>query len=414
MKREVVSHRSSQLNKYMDLIVYGEKGYPVVVFPTQDAPCTNFEDFGMVDTLADYIESGKIQLFCASSIDAETWSDAAGDKEMRSEREEAYYRYVVDELVPYIHEKNGSDLRPLAIGCSMGATHAAIFALRRPDLFQGCIGLSGVYSSQLFYGNWMDDTLYANDPCAFLPNMPEDHPYVALYNQRQLCFCVGQGAWEEDGVRTQRVLDEEFERLGVGAWCDYWGFDVNHDWPWWKKQIRYFLPIVLDDIQKSLAAEKPAEPAKKAPARKKAPATEGKEPTKVVKKEEPEAETAPAESEAKPAAAKAAAQAEAKPAAKAAAPAKAATTTAVAKTQKPAVPAKAVKPAVPAKTQKPAVPAKAVKPAVPAAPAKPAAKAEAKPAAAAKPAAKSTAAAKPAAKSSKAKTSVRAAKKSGK
>jgi hypothetical protein len=34
----------------------------------------------------------------------------------------------------------------------------------------------------------------------------------------------------------------------VGAWCDFWGFDVSHDWPWWKRQIAYFLPIVLDQI----------------------------------------------------------------------------------------------------------------------------------------------------------------------
>jgi len=23
---------------------------------------------------------------------------------------------------------------------------------------------------------------------------------------------------------------------------DFWGFDVEHDWRWWKQQIRYFLP----------------------------------------------------------------------------------------------------------------------------------------------------------------------------
>jgi len=22
---------------------------------------------------------------------------------------------------------------------------------------------------------------------------------------------------------------------------DLWGYDVNHDWPWWKKMIIYFL-----------------------------------------------------------------------------------------------------------------------------------------------------------------------------
>ena len=152
-------------------------------------------------------------------------------------------------------ERNGSELRPLAIGCSMGATHAVIAALRRPDLFQGCIALSGVYDADCFFGGWMDGTLYENSPTAFLPNMPATHPYVEIYNRRQIVLCVGQGAWEEDGIRSQRVLDEAFRAKGISAWCDYWGHDVNHDWPWWKKQIRYFLPIVLEDIERMRAAE---------------------------------------------------------------------------------------------------------------------------------------------------------------
>jgi esterase/lipase superfamily enzyme len=27
----------------------------------------------------------------------------------------------------------------------------------------------------------------------------------------------------------------------VPAWIDVWGHDVNHDWPWWFKQMNYFL-----------------------------------------------------------------------------------------------------------------------------------------------------------------------------
>ena len=130
----------------------------------------------------------------------------------------------------------------------MGATHSVIDALRRPDLFEGCIALSGVYDASYFFGDWMNATLYDNSPVHFLPNMPANHPYVDLYNERELVICVGQGAWEDEGVRTERILDDAFHRLGVHAWCDYWGYDVNHDWPWWKKQIRYFLPNVLDTI----------------------------------------------------------------------------------------------------------------------------------------------------------------------
>lgn len=248
MHREVITQYSTELNRDMPIIAYGKKGYPVVVFPTQNSPCTNFEDFGMIDVMAPYIESGQIQVFCVDSVDTESWSDEAGDKAHRAQVQEAFYRYICNEALLDIHDYAGSEIRPLAIGCSMGATHSVIFALRRPDLFQGCIALSGVYDAHYFFGDWMDETLYYNSPTDFMPNMEPGHPLIQVYNQRELVLCVGQGAWEEDGIRTQRILDENFRRLGINAWCDYWGFDVNHDWPWWKKQLPYFLAVVLDEL----------------------------------------------------------------------------------------------------------------------------------------------------------------------
>jgi len=36
-------------------------------------------------------------------------------------------------------------------------------------------------------------------------------------------------------------LDGIFRAKGIPAWIDYWGFDVNHDWPWWFKPMNHFL-----------------------------------------------------------------------------------------------------------------------------------------------------------------------------
>ena len=376
MKRELVSRYSENLDRYMDLVVYGEGGYPVIVFPTQDSPCTNWEDFGMIDTLDDYIGSGMLQLFCVSNEDKDSWSAADRDKAERADLVEAYYRYVADELCPLVHELSGRADRPLLAGCSMGATHAVVFALRRPDLFQGCIALSGVYDAKFFFDGWMNETLYASSPVDFLPNMASDHPYIDIYNKRQLVLCVGRGAWEDDGVRTQHVLDDSFRRLGISAWCDFWGTDVNHDWPWWKKQIRYFLPIVLQDMKKTLAQEsgsyadgRAAEPKEEPePEAEPAPAAEAK------KKPEPEAKPAP-KPEAKP---KPAPKAEPAPAAK---PAPVAKPKAAAKSA-PKLAAKPAPKAVPAPKAAPA-PKLAAKPAPKAAPAPkpaPAPEPEAKPA----------------------------------
>jgi esterase/lipase superfamily enzyme len=371
MKREVITLKSKALGKDAHVIVYGEKGYPIVAFQTQDKKATELEDEGMVDTLAEYLDGGKVQLFSVDNFDEDSWSKLDGDNAERAQRQEAYFRFVTDELLPRVHEVNGSNLRPIAFGCSMGAVHAAIALFRRPDLFQGCMALSGIYHSGYFFGDWMDSTLYDNDLLAFLPNMPEDHPYVQTYRNRSILFCCGQGEGDEF-AQDERLVGEQLTRLGVDHWCDYWGADVTHDWYWWKKQMTYFLPFVLEDVQKEVAKEPvapyvaPAKPAK--------PAAKAKAAEKV---EAPKAAAKPAKPAAKPAAKAAAKKAEPKaaPAAKSAAAPKA--------TAKKAAPAKKAEPAAKAAPVKKAATKPAAKAEVKAAPAKPAATKKAEPKAAA-------------------------------
>lgn len=246
MYREEYTHYSQCLGKEMHMMIYGHDGLPFLAFPTQDSLCHNYEDFGMIDTLSDYIEQGRIRLFVVDTVDSESWSPKGWDNSFRAQRQEQYFRYISEEAMPVILERTNGRL-PITTGCSMGANHALILFLRRPELFSGVLALSGVYDSDVFFDGWMDAVLYMSSPERFLPNMSADHPYIDLYNQKQMILCVGQGAWEEDGVRSLRFLERVFAEKGIHAWCDFWGWDVNHDWPWWYKQMRYFIPILLGD-----------------------------------------------------------------------------------------------------------------------------------------------------------------------
>ena len=245
MKTQALTHYSPSLGKDMHMMIYGDGGAPFLAFPTQNAMCRQFENFGLLYQIRDYIEDGRIQLFVVDTVDLESWSNDNGSPYWRAERQEQYFHYIVDQVVPLMRGYN--DRMPFAMGLSMGANHAAICFLRRPDLFAGVLALSGVYDSDYFFDGFMNPTLYDNSPERFLPNMPEEHRYIPIYNQRKIVFCTGQGAWEQDAVRTLTFLKHVFEVKGIKAWCDFWGFDVNHDWPWWFKQLRYFLPYMLDE-----------------------------------------------------------------------------------------------------------------------------------------------------------------------
>lgn len=234
---------SSSLGRDMEYKTYGEEGRPVLVFPSQDGRYFDFENFDMISGIANHIESGKIRLICVDGIDGETWSDKWGDQHKRIVRHEQWFRYVVDELIPDVRRTPTETF--VATGCSMGGYHAANFFFRRPEFFDTLLALSGIYWAGFFFPNYTDPLVYDNSPYDYLSNMPADHKYWNEYRKRRIIMCVGQGAWEDDLLESTRKMDSLFHEHGVDAWVDYWGYDVSHDWLWWRRQLPYFMEKIL-------------------------------------------------------------------------------------------------------------------------------------------------------------------------
>ena len=42
-------------------------------------------------------------------------------------------------------------------------------------------------------------------------------------------------------LEDARRLEEVLLAKQIPAWIDRWGYDVNHDWPWWRKMLPHFL-----------------------------------------------------------------------------------------------------------------------------------------------------------------------------
>lgn len=249
MEIQYYKNYSPALGRDMEFKVYGHGGRPVLFIPCQDGRFFDFENYKMTDVWAPWIESGQVMVFSIDTIDKETWSDRDSDPRWRICRHEDWIRYITDEMVPFmrnmVNDRNGWSGYPgvIVTGCSLGATHAANLYFRRPDLFDGLLALSGLYNADYGFDFYMDDLVYANSPIHYLSNMPTDHPYIELYNLKKAIICVGQGPWEMPD--STRELDGILRRKGIHAWVDYWGWDCSHDWPWWYKQVTYFVPYLL-------------------------------------------------------------------------------------------------------------------------------------------------------------------------
>jgi esterase/lipase superfamily enzyme len=241
MNIEYHSWWSPRLGQEMELKVYGHYGKPVLVFPAQGGRFYDFEDFGMVAAAASFIEAGQVKLFTVDSVDNQSWANWGAHPYERAWRHEHYEGYITGEVAPFMRQHCGGAAHKFwTTGCSMGGYHAANFFFRHPDLFDGTIALSGLFQLSLFIGDYMDERVYLNSPLHYLSGLNDPH-YLDQFRKSQIVVGVGRGAWEEPMVEDASRLQDVLAARQIPAWIDFWGHDVNHDWPWLRKMLPYFL-----------------------------------------------------------------------------------------------------------------------------------------------------------------------------
>ncbi len=232
---------SPSLGHDMELKTYGWYGKPMLVFPAQGGRFYEYEDFKMIDAISSFIEAGKIKVYTMDSIDNQSWANYGIHPADRARRHEDYDRYITQEVAPFIIENcAGTSERFIVTGVSMGAYHAGNFFFRHPDVFDTLIAISGLFQLRMFIGDYVDDNVYFNSPLYYLPKL-DDPWYLDRYRTSRIIVGVGQGAWEDDMLADARELQRILSEKNIPHWIDYWGYDVNHDWPWWRQMMPYFL-----------------------------------------------------------------------------------------------------------------------------------------------------------------------------
>jgi esterase/lipase superfamily enzyme len=227
------------------LVAYGHWGRPVLVFPSEQGSAWDFENNGMVDAVADLVEGGRVKLYCVDSADGWTWSDRSVSIEERARRHGAYEHWVLDTVVPWVWGDCGGQVEIATLGCSLGAYHAANFALKRADVFPLAMCMSGNYDPTGWHA-WGEQgaATYFNNPMAYVGGLHGDH-LDWLRSRVSLLLIVGQGAWEVQptgALPSTRAFAERLRDKGIRHELDVWGYDVPHDWESWRSQLRHHLP----------------------------------------------------------------------------------------------------------------------------------------------------------------------------
>ena len=222
----------------MEIVVYGHYGFALLMFPTAAADYLEYERFKLIDAIGGFLGEGKIKAFSINSINMESWLNNNMHPAHKAIRHQQYNRYVVEEVVPFIHNNSKGLVPIITTGASLGALHAANNFFRRPDIFSGTIAMSGSYDLKVYSKGYFDDNVYFNSPVDYLPDW-NDINMLEKMRKGKIIIASGQGDYEDPNASKR--LSDILHSKGVNHWLDLWGHDIKHEWSTWLRMLPYFL-----------------------------------------------------------------------------------------------------------------------------------------------------------------------------
>jgi esterase/lipase superfamily enzyme len=239
MNRQLTSWFSPALNKEMPIASYGHYGFAILLIPTAAADYLEYERFQMMDTLAPLINSGKVRIFSIDSINKESWLNSEMLPEHKAIRHNQFNDYVFNEVVPFIRNATSAETMIYTCGASFGALHAMNLFLKRPDIINGSISMSGVYDLTEYTKGYFDDQVFYNSPYHYLPNLNDAWYLDKIKSSHHIHVYTGSGSYEDP--EASKRFSGLLAGKGINHDLDVWGADISHDWPTWRAMLPYII-----------------------------------------------------------------------------------------------------------------------------------------------------------------------------
>ncbi|HEY0174845.1 MAG TPA: alpha/beta hydrolase-fold protein [Pedobacter sp.] len=242
MNREYHKWFSPALQRDMELLMFGHSGRAVLFFPTRTARFYDYENWGIIEAMSDQINNGEVQLFCVDSIDAESFYNTNIHPLSRISRHLQYEQYLLNEVIPFMSEKNGGTSLETA-GCSMGAYHAINLAMKYPWIFRKAVGISGRYDLTHNPGDFKDlldgfhdESVYFNMPGQYIANLTDEYLLAAVRNL-EIILAIGE---TDPFFYSNQELSQLLWDKGIPHQLYIWGSNA-HKPRYWRQMAPLYI-----------------------------------------------------------------------------------------------------------------------------------------------------------------------------
>ena len=173
MKEQYHKWHSQYFEHEFEMLVFGHDGFPVIIFPTLNGTFYELKDNGIIESVSNLLNAGKIKIYCPQSIDYLTWNNFSISPEDRAKSYTGYENVVLFDIIDFAKHETGLEKVALA-GFEFGAYHSLNISLKHPDKVDHLICIDGLLDIKKFIDNYYDDNCYFNNPPDYLPGLNDD------------------------------------------------------------------------------------------------------------------------------------------------------------------------------------------------------------------------------------------------
>ncbi len=111
------------------MLVYGHSGLPVVLFPTAQDKFYIYKDNGLINSVSNLIEEGRIKVYCPDGMDNDSWYNYSIHPADRVKTYIGYENVILHDVIEYAMYETDKE-KVILGGCGFGGYHAVNLAFQ--------------------------------------------------------------------------------------------------------------------------------------------------------------------------------------------------------------------------------------------------------------------------------------------
>jgi esterase/lipase superfamily enzyme len=213
---------SQWIGEDFKMLVFGEKGIPLILFPQKFTNYYDYKDFGVVESLGNLIDDGIIKVYCPDSYDSKIWFDFKLTPEERIEKYQKFEQVILHDIVGFANYETEED-KLIFGGFGFGAYYALNTVLKYPDLAKGLITIGGEFDIKQNIHGHFDEQAYYNSPLDYLFGL-SDSRYMNQYKKINIILACGAS---DDSFEQNKYISKLLFEKNVNHLFDVYPFKIN-------------------------------------------------------------------------------------------------------------------------------------------------------------------------------------------